>query len=257
MRFIHFLHSKPFTFIHRALAKIFLNQMDYLVVQSHSSQRTAEKILPRKKIIYVRGPQFHIEPRITEMLNKNAARKKLSIEGDVLLFFGFVRPYKGLHFLLDAMPEIIANYPRMTLLIVGEYWGDQNVYEKQIDTLGIRAHVKIINRFVRDDELPLYFSAADAVVLPYTAITQSAVIPTALSFGVPILATHISANAEWIQPGKNGLLFPLKDPPAIARGVYQFYSQKYEKKMRVFIVKNFDQWKWSPRTEKLILNMEN
>lgn len=257
MTFIHFLHSRPFTFIHRVLAKVFLSQMDYVVVQSRSSEHDARALLPRKKIVYVRGPTFHIDAREHEMISKAAARKKLSLTGDVLLFFGFVRPYKGLRFLLDAMPAMVKEHPSLTLMIVGEYWGDQPVYEKQIDALGIRAHVKIVNHFVHDEEVPLYFSAADAVVLPYTSITQSAVIPTAISFGVPVLATNISANAEWVQPGKNGLLFAPRDPSAIAAAVKTFYAQKLEKKMRSFIAKNFDEWKWTPNTEKLILDVKN
>ncbi len=254
MTFIHFLHSKRFTFIHRSLAKIFLSQMDYLVVQSRSSQQTANALLPQKKVVYVRGPTFHIESREREMVSKAAARKKLLLEGDVLLFFGFVRPYKGLRFLLAAMPAILKEHSKLTLLIVGEYWGDQAAYEKQIDALGIREHVKIVNQFVSDEEVPLYFSAADAVVLPYSSITQSAVIPTALSFGVPILATNITANAEWVQHEKNGLLFASQNPSSIAAAVHAFYSQKLEKKLRAFIAKNFDEWKWTLHTEKLILD---
>ncbi len=257
MSFIHFLHTKHFSFVHRFLAKTFLNQMDYVVVQSGTSRRSAEEILPREKIVYVRGPTFHIESRSSEMISKSAAQKKIGITGDVLLFFGFVRPYKGLRYLLAAMPEIIAKNPDIQLLIVGEYWGDQDTYEKQIDSLGVRKHVKLVSRFVRDDEMPLYFSAADAIVLPYTSITQSAVIPTALSFETPILATNIEANAEWVHDEKNGLLFATADSKAIAAAVNRFYSQKMEKKMRTFISKNFDEWKWSSKVEKLILNQVN
>lgn len=231
--------------------------MDYIVVQSHSAQHTAKTLLPRKKINYVRGPNFHIEPRLREMVSKNTAKKKLGINGDVLLFFGFVRPYKGLHYLLAAMPAILSKNPNLKLLVVGEYWGDQATYDNQIDSLRIRNNVKLINRFVRDDEVPLFFSAADAVVLPYTSITQSAVIPTALSFGTPVLATNISANAEWVHPEKNGLLFSPANSSAIARVLEEFYSQKLEKKMRQFIVKNFDELKWSKKVEKIILDAES
>ncbi|MBM3281749.1 MAG: glycosyltransferase [Candidatus Diapherotrites archaeon] len=257
MKIIHLLHSQPFFAVHRLLTKLFLGKLDYLVVQSHESQHLIQKHLPKKKVVYVRGPQLDLIPRTNETISKELAQKKLQIKGDVLLFFGFVRPYKGLKILLNAMPAILAQRPKLTLLVVGEYWGDQAEYENIIDALHIREHVKLVNRFVKDEEMPLYFSAADAVILPYTAISQSAVIPTALSFGVPILASNVGGNAEWVNDGKNGLLFSAGSENEITEKVIQFYQQKLEKKMRLFITKNIDQWKWSKKLEQLILQQKN
>jgi glycosyltransferase involved in cell wall biosynthesis len=257
MKIIHLLHSKPFFAVHRFLTKLFLGRLDYLVVQSHESQQLVEKHLPGKKVICIRGPQLNLIPRMSEMISKENAQKKLHVKGDVLLFFGFVRPYKGLKILLRAMPGILAHKPNLTLLVVGEYWGDQAEYETLIDDLHLRNHVKLVNRFVKNEEMPLYFSAADAVILPYTAISQSAVIPTALSFGVPVLASNLGGNAEWVDHGKNGLLFAVGSEKEIERCVNDFYSQKREKKMRSYIVKTIDQWKWSKKVEETILQPKN
>lgn len=96
---------------------------------------------------------------------KEDARRQLNIEGNTVLFFGFVRPYKGMKYLIDAMPMIIKHID-ISLLIVGKFWNEKEEYRKQIEDLGVKENIRMIDRYVPNEEVAIYFSAADVMVCP-------------------------------------------------------------------------------------------
>lgn len=121
-----------------------------------------------------------------------AARAQLGLAPDepALLFFGIVRPYKGLDYLIDALAVPPLRELKPTLLVAGEIWQDKADLEKKIAGLGLQGQVRLEDRYLPDEEVGVYFSAADAFVAPYVAGTQSAAIQAARAFGLPVVASH-------------------------------------------------------------------
>jgi len=137
---------------------------------------------------------------------KDAARHELGLKSPyLLLFFGFVRPYKGLDLLLEAMPHILAHRD-VTLLVAGEFWEGQEIYLKQIERLGIKDHVIMVDKYVPNEEVGVYFSAADLVVQPYRSVTGSGICQLAYGLDRPVVATDLGNLSEVIENGINGRL---------------------------------------------------
>lgn len=141
-----------------------------------------------------------------------------------LLFFGFVRPYKGLDTLLKAI-GILRDYD-ISLEIVGEFWNDKDGYIKLIKDLGISDKVTIVDNYVPDNEMSQYFSRADLVVLPYRKSITSGVIATAYGFKKPVLATNVGGFHEVIQDGCTGKIVASNDPQTFADGILWFIANK-------------------------------
>lgn len=126
-------------------------------------------------------------------LSKVEARKRLGLSLDVpvALFFGFVRPYKGLGVLLNAVRVLKSQGSNLHLVIAGEFWDDQAVYENQIAELGIRDMVTIRANYIPDSEAGLYFEAADMFVAPYLNGTQSGSVKVAMGYRLPLVVTDM------------------------------------------------------------------
>lgn len=145
------------------------------------------------------------------LLGKKVARETLGItEENVILFFGLLRPYKGVKYLIRAYENLPPEVIRSTrLLIVGEAWEDRESISL-VEESPLREKISMVNRYVPDSEIPLYFSAADMLVLPYTRASQSGVAHIAMAYGLPIIATRVGglvegmssyAGAFFISPG--------------------------------------------------------
>jgi D-inositol-3-phosphate glycosyltransferase len=142
--------------------------------------------------------------------DKDHAKRLLGLaeSAKVILFFGHIKEVKGLDLLLRAMPAIAAELPNVVLLIGGRPWKTEfSRYEAMMDELGIRERCVAHIRYISDEEMPLYYSAADVVALPYRRIYQSAVVLLAMSFGKAVLASDLPAMTNLLQDGENGFLF--------------------------------------------------
>lgn len=152
------------------------------------------------------------------VMEREDARALLGLPPDVpvALFFGFVRPYKGLQLLLAAWPRVLRSLPDSRLLIVGEFWEPVDAFWNRVRGLGIADSVVLVDRYVADEELGGYFGAADVVAMPYLSATGSAVAPLALRFGRPMVATAVGGIPDAVEHGLSGLLVPPDDAPALA-----------------------------------------
>jgi glycosyltransferase involved in cell wall biosynthesis len=130
-------------------------------------------------------------------IDRNLAKDQLQIrESNIILFFGLLRPYKGVKYLIKAFEQLPDKLIEETrLLIVGEAWEDQESRDL-VTKSPLSSHITLINRYVGDDEVPRYFSAADLLVLPYTRASQSGVAHIGMSFGIPIIATRVGGLEE-------------------------------------------------------------
>jgi glycosyltransferase involved in cell wall biosynthesis len=167
-------------------------------------------------------------------LSKVEVRKKLGLplEVPIALFFGFVRPYKGLRILIDAMGILKSKGSRIHLVVAGEFWDDQDVYENQIAELGIKDMVTIRADYIPDSEAGLYFEAADLFVAPYIGGTQSGSIKQAMGYGLPMVVTDVITDHLVLD--YPGVLSVVKsgDPEAFAEKIKEMLLRKFDTKSK-------------------------
>ena len=208
----------------RWLTKRALRQGDYFLVQSRTDEADLKQICPAANYQRVVLPTFQAF-RMTG-ISREASREKLGMDPSerILLFFGFVRPYKGLKYLLQAMPMIVSQVKGIRLLVVGDFDGDKEDYERLIRENSLEAYVNIVEGYIPDQEVEPYFSACDLVVLPYESATQSGIIQIAYGFQKPVVATRVGGLPEVVTEGKTGLLAKPKDPASLAEAVIHFFA---------------------------------
>jgi len=147
-----------------------------------------------------------------------------AMEDDVLLFFGYVRKYKGLDILLRAMPAIVRENPRARLLIAGEFYDDPKPYHDLIRDLALEPYVKMINRFIPNEEVAAFYAASDVVMLPYRSATQSGILGIAYGFERPVIITNVGGLAESVEEGKTGFVVVPESSEALVAAVRTFYA---------------------------------
>jgi glycosyltransferase involved in cell wall biosynthesis len=168
----------------------------------------------------------------------------------VLLFCGFVRPYKGLDVLLEALPQVLAQQT-VHLMVVGEFWQGTAEYEAQIGRLGIAPHVTLINQYVADEVLAAYVRRANVVVLPYRSATQSAVVQMAFGLGTPVITTNVGGLAEAVEDGVTGLVVGAEDVGELAGAVNRYVGEGLEVGLRQHIHHHETPRSWETFTRRL------
>ena len=214
--------------IDRLSAKLALGQGHCFIVQSQRDWEDLKKLLPDAEARKTALPLYDAFP--SEVMEGALAKKRLGLEGPVMLFFGFVRRYKGLEYLIRAMPEVLRNI-QAELLIVGEFWEDKGLYLKTIEELGLRGNIEVVDRYIPNEEVGLYFSAADVVVLPYVDATQSAIVSLAYAFDKPVITTNVGGLPEVVCDGETGFIVPPRDSAALAAAVVEFFRGGYASRM--------------------------
>ncbi len=170
------------------LTKITLRWGSGFIVQSEIDKKKLDLIINGKSIVF---PHPVYDMFASERLSKEEARRKLGLPLHtlVLLFFGIVREYKGLKEVLKVLPVIRERAGKIVFVIAGEFWEDKKLYLNIIDRLNIRDLVIIEDRYIPNEELVFYFSAADFVVAVYQEPARSGVAQMAVGFGVPVIYT--------------------------------------------------------------------
>lgn len=194
------------------------------IVMSEEDFALLRRALPWARIKGIVHPPYDVFSQAPLAILE--ARKQLGLDAEepVLLFFGFVRRYKGLSYLIQALPEIRKVIPAR-LLVVGEFWEEERPYQELVDRLGLRDAVLFFNKYVPNDELAVYFSSADVVVVPYLEATQSGVVQLALGFEKPVIATSVGGIPETVHNGKNGLIVPPADIEALSKAIIYFFQE--------------------------------
>ena len=162
-----------------------------------------------------------------EKMDKNAACQVLGLNPhkNYMLFFGLVRAYKGLDWLLDAFAKVKEEVTDLQLIVAGEFYEDEDKYRAQIEANGLKDRVIVKNEFVADADLRKYFGAADLIVQPYKTATQSGVTQVAFHFEKPCLVTNVGGLGEIIHHGKMGYaVVPMVD--TIADALIDYYENK-------------------------------
>jgi glycosyltransferase involved in cell wall biosynthesis len=204
-----------------AFAKYFINACDGFVTMSKAVMKDLEKFTSTVHKKYLLHPLY---TSFGEKLNKMDARKALELPTDkqLVLFFGLIRNYKGLDMLLDAMNELKSN-PNINLVIAGEFYEDKQPYLDLIKKYGIENQVILHGKFIANEDVKLYFSAADLVALPYRSATQSGVTQVSFHFEVPTLVTNVGGLGEII-PDKIAGYVVESNGKAIADGIKDYFE---------------------------------
>jgi glycosyltransferase involved in cell wall biosynthesis len=142
-----------------------------------------------------------------------SGREPAATAEKLFLFFGRIEPYKGLEVLLQAAPAVFHQVPDWRLVVAGE--GDLSAYRALLD----HPNVTVVNRYLADEELSGWLQRAGILVLPYTEASQSAVITSAFAYGKPVIAADAGSIAEVLEPGVNGLLFPVQNVDALVQAM--------------------------------------
>ena len=208
----------------RALARWALRGGDGYVVLTQSEKARLMDILPRTEVVAV-SPHPVYRLFAAGRIDRVEARRRLRVPeaAPILLFFGFVRPYKGVDSLLEAIKLLHDRGPAPYLLVAGEVWDDGARLRRRIESLGIQERVRIDDRYIPNEEVGTYFSAADVFVAPYTAGTQSGSLRIAMDFSLPVVVTETIAPAEGFPDGR-GRVVPAGDALALAQAIAEMIA---------------------------------
>lgn len=217
--------SHESNFVDKILTKIGLKYSSSFLVLSEKVADELKKFVSGRKIYKSQLPIYDCyQNQKTPDLEQLKNELKYKAENKVLLFFGYVRKYKGLDLLFEAVSELIKSDETYRLLVVGEFYDDENNYKKIIKTLDIEKYIHIVNRFVPNEEVEKYFLICDCVVLPYKSATQSGVLNIASGFQKPAIVTNVGGLAEFVENDKTGIIVNSSSKEEIVKGIKRFYE---------------------------------
>lgn len=245
----------------KLLTRLVLKRGRHYIVHAREEGRELEQI--RQDADYTVTPHPTYNAFRFEGMSKQQARERLCIEQEerILLFFGYVREYKGLKYLLQAMPEIIRGQidiisnkqykNKIQLWVVGEFGTDREEYMDLIKELEIESYVKVVDTYTPDREVEKYFVAADLVVLPYISATQSGIVQIAYGFTRPVIVTEVGGLPDVVKDGKTGYIVKPGNPEEIARAVHRFYQNGVDRIMTENIRKEAYRFSWERMGEAI------
>jgi glycosyltransferase involved in cell wall biosynthesis len=183
--------------------------------------------------------------------SREEARARLGAHGRVVLFFGYVRPYKGLADLLEALKRARADsWDR--LYVVGEFYEPRDRYAGLLADPAIAPKVTVVDRYVANEEVAEYFAAADVVALPYRSATGSGIAQVAFGAGVPVVATRTGGLEDVVEDGVSGLLVPPSDPDQLARALERFFLEDWGPRLREGVARGRARFTWEGLVDALV-----
>lgn len=234
-----------------ALSKFFFRQNNGLVVLNEESRKDLVRLMPGIKTLAHPHPFYN---HYGLKIDKNEARKKLNVPVNkkIILFFGFIRDYKGLDILLEAVKD--EDY---YLIIAGECYGSFEKYNDIINKNNLNERINLNIKYIPDEEVQIYFSAADVTVLPYRSGTQSGIIGISYHFNVPVIVADTGGLKEMVNEEKTGIIMQSASFQNIKNALNKFYknfnAEEYEKNIEEIKKK----YSWDSLSEDIIKFAEN
>lgn len=232
-----------------SLANYWVNSVDGFITMSRSVLDDLNKFDKQKPKLYCPHPLYDNFGKIFE---KEHARKILNFKenGKYILFFGFIRDYKGLDLLLEAMADERIRNSGIKLIVAGEYYTDSKFYNDIIDKHQLQDSVVLATDFIPDQKVGMYFCASDIVVQPYKDATQSGVTQIAYHFNKPMITTDVGGLAEIVPDGKVGYVIQ-PDIKALADAIYQFYKDGKEAEFTENVIVEKQKYSWEKMIESI------
>ncbi len=223
------------------LTKYFFRYVDYFILLSDKVKKDLLSIKPTAKNKVLPHP---IYSNFGEPVNKPEARNFLHLNDEkLILFFGFIRDYKGLDILLESM-KILKNKINLKLIVAGEFYSNEDKYKKLITDLDIKDSLHMFTDFIATSEVKYYFSAADAVILPYKSATQSGIVQIAMNFRKPVIAANVGGLGEVIKNNETGFIVDKENPAQLAEAILKFYDENKEEDFVKNIEQEVDKYSW-------------
>ena len=231
----------------KQLSRYFVKNVDGFVAMSQSGLDDLQKFDSEKPRSFCPHPLFD---NFGEAISKAAAKKILKLEENTnyLLFFGFIRDYKGLDILLEAFADEKLKKLPLKLIVSGEFYTDSKQYYEIINKNNLKDRVIMHTDFIKDSEVVNYFCAADIVVQPYKTATQSGVTQIGYHFNKPMIVTDVGGLSEIIPDKKVGFVVKT-NPKAIADAIYAFYDQNLESEFVNNVKVEKEKYSWKRMTE--------
>ena len=228
------------------LIRYFIRSVDGFVAMSESVRQDCLRFISKKHPKTVALCPHPLYDNFGEIVDKTEARKQLGLPetGKILLFFGFIRDYKGLDLLLRAYADARLQNEQVHLVVAGEFYNNSETYYALEKELGLKQPVIWRTEFIPDEQVRVYFSAADLIVQPYKTATQSGVTQIAYHFRKPMLVTNVGGLAEIVPNGKVGYVTAV-DPQAIADALADFCAREDSECFRTGIEEERQKYSWS------------
>jgi glycosyltransferase involved in cell wall biosynthesis len=210
----------------KQLTQYFINQCDGFITMSREVLQQLSLFTTTEKKAFLPHPVYNI---FGDAIRKVDARKNLLLSADdkIVLFFGFIRSYKGLQMLLDAMSDERIRNRKIKLLVAGEFYEDDKPYHEKIENLNLKQSVILHTVFIDKERVKDYFCAADMVIQPYLSATQSGITQIAYHFERPMLVTNVGGLAEIVSDKRVGYVTE-SNPTSIADAICDFYDNGRE-----------------------------
>ena len=204
----------------KLLTSFFIKSIDAFVVMSEQVKLDLRSLGFDKKTLLLPHPLFD---HFGTQLDQNKAKTELHVPEDrpLLLFFGLIRPYKGLDLLIHAMSDERIRKTGAMLLVAGEFYENKEKYTQLVQELNVEGSVRFHDEFIPEDKIQFYFSAADVLVQPYKTATQSGVTPLAMHFNLPMIVTQAGGLKEMVVDGETGIITEI-NADSLANGIMRF-----------------------------------
>lgn len=233
----------------RLLSRYFVRSTDGFVAMSHSVRQDLRQFDTAKPCLFCPHPLYD---HYGDKMDKGEAKQLLglNVEEHYVLFFGFIRAYKGLDLLIEAFADPRLKALGVKLLVAGEYYGDPKPYLSLRDRLGIADRLSMHTDFIPDNEVNRYFCAADIVAQPYKSATQSGVTQIAFHFDKPMIVTRVGGLAETVHDGAMGYVVE-PDAHQIADALVRYYEEKKEDAFVTAVAAEKQKYSWQAMTQTI------
>lgn len=232
------------------LSNYFVQSVDGFVVMSKKVGQQMEQFVKQQPISYIPHPIYdtygHIVPREVALSHLG-----LDPQYNYVLFFGYIRDYKGLDILLDSIAEGLKTNSKLRLIVAGEYYSDSEKYLSQIERLGIADQVILHTNFISNEEVRYFFCASDLVAQSYKSATQSGISQMAIYFEKPIVSTNVGGLPETVIHNKTGYLTNV-DASEVAQAILKYFKEKPIVQFRIEIQKLKEQYSWKHFGSELV-----
>jgi glycosyltransferase involved in cell wall biosynthesis len=205
---------------------------------------------PKARVIRLPHPTYDIFS--ASAVTREEARQILHLDpsDEVCLFFGLVRPYKGLALAIEAM-NLLRDRPRLRLVVAGEFYEPREPYDRLIARHGLTDRVFFHDHYIPNEAVAIYFRAADLLVAPHRSVSHSGVVQIARGFGLPVVAGDVGGMKDLVSNGRTGLLVPPADAQALAAAIARFFNQALAGPFRQNLEMEKGRFSWSTLAETL------
>ena len=217
-------------------------KLDGHLVQSCQTEKELHEIVETP----IFEKRFHpIYTTFPNKLDKQEARKKLKLKSDnIILYFGIIREYKGFDILLKSVAELKKKKTDFHLLAAGECYGNDERYTKLISDLGISDYITWHNQYIPDDNVAMYFSAADVIALPYRSSSQSGITQIAYHYNLPVIVTRVGGLHEIVDKEQSGFIIEPENPDELTKILYEYLGTRELNEMQNYIQDFKQRFSW-------------